>query len=150
MTSSHFPKEAGKTLIASAGKPCLGGDVEANIKKPSAGPRIASIVLGVVGSVLSLPIAALLGFALGFYPSRMECTNETLGSGCYEGDLLNATILFAIVFLPFFLPTLFISLHERSRAPEATDLMPLIALCAVPAVVIVVCALLALVAPGSL
>ncbi|MFJ4229208.1 hypothetical protein ACIPYV_16725 [Paenarthrobacter nicotinovorans] len=120
-----------------------------NIGKPSAGPRIASIVLAVVGAVLSLPLAALMGFALGFYPSRMECTNETLGSGCYEGDLLNAAILFALVFLPFLLPTIIIALLQR-KTRKSSDLMPLIVLCLVPGVVIVLCAVIALVAPGSL
>ncbi|WP_146112193.1 MULTISPECIES: hypothetical protein [unclassified Arthrobacter] len=124
--------------------------METKIKKPSAGPQIASMVLGVVGSVLSLPVAALLGFALGLYPSRMECTTGTYGSGCYEGDLLNATILFALVYLPFLLPTVAITQLQRSKGRRTTDFIPLIVLCVVPAAVIVLCAVLALISPGSL
>ncbi|MFC8041297.1 hypothetical protein ACFUOZ_18255 [Paenarthrobacter sp. NPDC057355] len=144
-----FPKAPTESSDSVHLENVIGGIVEAEIKKPSAGPRIASIVLAVVGTVLSLPVAALLGFALGFYPTRMECTTETLGSGCYEGDLLNAAVLFALVFLPFLLPIATISLLQRKRR-GVPDFMPLIVLCLVPAVVVVLCAVLALVAPGAL
>jgi hypothetical protein len=57
-----------------------------------------SIALSPIGAVICLPAAAFFGFALGYYPSKMECTPEAMGSGCYEGDLLYASLF--VVFLP--------------------------------------------------
>lgn len=63
--------------------------------------RIATALVSLAGALLSAPPAALFGAALGYYPNRMQCTPETgYGSGCYEGELLIAVLIFGAIFLP--------------------------------------------------
>ncbi|MET3902207.1 hypothetical protein [Paenarthrobacter sp. 4246] len=106
-------------------------------------------MVSVIGAIISVPAAAFLGFALGFYPSRMECTQDTLGSGCYEGELLMAVLAFGVFFLPFFLPCLMMSQGAHSGARRLSSWWPLIVLCAVPLTVVVVGALSALADPHA-
>ncbi|MET4540822.1 Na+/proline symporter [Arthrobacter bambusae] len=106
-------------------------------------------MVSLIGAIVSVPAAAFLGFALGFYPSRMECTQETLGSGCYEGELLMAVLAFGVLFLPFFLPSLMMSLSAHSGPRRLSSWWPLIVLCAVPLTVVVVAALSALTDPNA-
>lgn len=96
-----------------------------------------SVALSLVGAIVSLPAAGLLGAALGYYPSRMDCTQETLGSGCYEGELLIASVFFAVLFVPFFMASLSVAVHHRKSARKLANWWPFFALCAVPFSVIV-------------
>lgn len=96
-----------------------------------------SVALSLVGAVVSLPAAGLFGAALGFYPSRMDCTPETLGSGCYEGELLIASVFFALLFIPFFMASLSVAVRHRKRARQLANWWPFFVLCAVPFSVIV-------------
>jgi uncharacterized membrane protein HdeD (DUF308 family) len=101
------------------------------------GPQKWSIALSLIGAVICVPAAAFFGFALGYYPSRMECTPETMGSGCYEGDLLYASLFFVVFFVPFFVASLLIALQHRKTSRPMANWWPLVVLCAVPLTVIV-------------
>ncbi len=92
-----------------------------------------------MGALICVPPAAFFGFALGYYPSRMECATEKLGSGCYEGDLLFATLIFAIIFAPFFLGSLYFGLKYRRETRPLTNWWPLGVLCAVELTVVALC-----------
>lgn len=89
------------------------------------------MVLAIVGTVICFPAALLFGFALGAYPFRTECTRETLGSGCYEGELELTGVLLALVFVPFFVATLVLALVNRKSPRRAATWLPLIGLCTV-------------------
>lgn len=106
-----------------------------------ASPRLTvvqkwSIALSLIGAVICVPAAAFFGFALGHFPSRMECAPETTGSGCYEGDLLYASIIFIVLFTPFFLVSLNIALRHRKTSRRLANWWPLSVLSAVTLTVI--------------
>ncbi len=66
----------------------------------------------------------------------MECAPETMGSGCYEGDLLYASIIFIVLFTPFFVASLKVALlHHKTSRPLA-NWWPLSVLSAVTLTVI--------------
>jgi amino acid transporter len=96
-----------------------------------------------------VPAAAFLGFALGYYPSRMECTPQTMGSGCYEGDLLYASVIFTVLFAPFFVAALNVALRHRKTSRQLANWWPLSVLSAVPITVIVLCLLSATANPNE-
>jgi hypothetical protein len=110
-------------------------------KRRTARTKAGAAPLGVVGAVVSWPAAAFFGIALGEYPSRMECTLETLGSGCYEGDVFFAAPVFAAFHLPFFAPSLLLALRHREAGNRVATWWPFVLLCAVPLVTIAVVAL---------
>jgi hypothetical protein len=99
-----------------------------------------SIALSLLGALVCLPAAAFFGFALGHYPSRMECTPQTMGSGCYEGELLYASVIFAVFFAPFFLASLNVALKHRRKTRPLTNWWPLTVLSAVTLTVVVLAA----------
>lgn len=108
-----------------------------------------SIALSLIGAVICVPAAAFVGFALGYYPSRMECRPQTMGSGCYEGDLLYASVVFAVLFAPFFLASLNVALRHRTRSRRLANWWPLSVLSAVPLTVIVLTVLSATANPNE-
>lgn len=89
-----------------------------------------------MGAVISLPAAGFFGAALGYYPSRMDCTRETLGSGCYEGELVMASVIFAVLFVPFFMASLSVAVHHRKKTRQLANWWPFFVLCAMPISVI--------------
>ena len=108
-----------------------------------------SIALSLIGAVICVPAAAFFGFALGYYPSRMECTPETMGSGCYEGDLLYASVIFIVLFAPFFVASLNVALRHRKTSRRLANWWPLSILSAVPLTVIVLSVLSATANPNE-
>jgi|GEM_PF-5560814 len=98
--------------------------------------------LSLAGAVISLPAAGFLGLALGSYPFRVECTPDTLGSGCYEGELEIAAVIFTLVFSPFVLSTLVLACLNRKSRRRAATWAPVLGLCAVALIVVTVCAVL--------
>jgi hypothetical protein len=102
---------------------------------------VGAAILGLVGTAVSWPAAALFGITAGEYPSRMECTRETLGSGCYEGDVFFAAAIFAAFHLPFFAPSLLMALRHRGAGNRVALWWPFVVLCAVPLATIAVAAL---------
>ena len=71
----------------------------------------------------------------------MECTRETLGSGCYEGDVFFAAAIFAAFYLPFFAASLLMALRHRGARGTVAGWWPFVVLCAVPLLTITVLAL---------
>lgn len=102
---------------------------------------MGAAILGLVGAVVSWPAAALFGITAGEYPSRMECTRETLGSGCYEGDVFIAAAIFAAFHLAFFAPSFLLALRHRGANNRVGTWWPFTVLCVVPMLTIVVVAL---------
>ena len=113
----------------------------------TAGQR-TSVVLAIVGTVVCFPAALLFGLALGAYPFRMECTLETLGSGCYEGELELSGVLLALVFVPFFVATLVLAIVNRKSPRRAATWLPLIGLCSVTLIAVAVYAVLMATSPS--
>lgn len=109
-----------------------------------------SIALSLIGAVICVPAAAFFGFALGYYPSRMECApSETMGSGCYEGDLLYASIFFIVLFTPFFVVSLNVALRHHKTSRPLANWWPLAVLSAVTLTVIALCVLSATANPNE-
>ncbi|MFF1252721.1 hypothetical protein ACFVYC_09540 [Pseudarthrobacter sp. NPDC058329] len=79
----------------------------------------------------------------------MECTPETMGSGCYEGDLLYATLIFIVFFAPFFMASLNVALRHRKTTRRLVNWWPLSVLSAVPLTVIVLAVLSATANPNE-
>ena len=106
-------------------------------ERRSAGARWGAAVLGVFGSLMMVPVAALFGIYLGYAPYRMECSVETLGSGCPEGELEMSAIIFVVIFLPLVLGSLLLAVKHRKDMSWPANWWPFILLCAVPLVIIV-------------
>ncbi len=102
---------------------------------------VGAAILGLVGAVVSWPAAELFGITAGEYASRMECTGETLGSGCYEGDVFIAAAIFAACHLPFLAPSLLLALRHRGADNRVATWLPFMVLCLVPLLTIAVVAL---------
>ncbi|GAB3542056.1 hypothetical protein GCM10027403_34310 [Arthrobacter tecti] len=85
----------------------------------------SAIALSVAGTLLCALPAALVGMALGYYPSRMVCTPETGGgSGCYEGELLYAGIFFLALFTPFALGSYTLTKGHRRHTSQIVKWWP--------------------------
>lgn len=79
----------------------------------------------------------------------MECTPQTMGSGCYEGDLLYASVIFIVLFAPFFLAPLNVALRQRKTSRRLANWWPPAVLSAVPLTVIVLSVLSASANPNE-
>ena len=75
---------------------------------------VGSAVLVLAGAMVCALPALWLGINLGYYPSRMVCTPETgYGSGCYEGGMEIAFVVFSFVWLPCAGVSLYATLRFR-------------------------------------
>lgn len=79
----------------------------------------------------------------------MECTPETMGSGCYEGDLLYASIFFIVLLTPFFAVSLNVALRHHKTSRPLANWWPLAVLSAVTLTVIALCVLSATANPNE-
>lgn len=106
---------------------------------PSSRAHMGSAVAILGSAVVCLVPAALFGTYLGAYPSRMVCTPETgYGSGCDEGELTFAAILFGAVFLLFAIAASGLTKAYRYNLPKWRQWLPFTVFCAVVLLVIVV------------
>lgn len=147
------PATRSKAKLAFWGKAVVENDMQGAVA-PGAKKRLTSgqkwsVALSLIGAVICLPAAAFFGFALGHYPSRMECTPQTMGSGCYEGDLLYASVIFAVFFAPFFLTFLKVAVKHREETRPLLNWWPLSVLSAVPLTVIVLSVVSAVANPNE-
>lgn len=108
--------------------------------------RIVAAVVSLVGAVVSVPAAFMLSWGINEWYTRMDCGPRPIGSGCYEGELASSLFIFAMMYLPFFLFSLIVSLGHRARGIRGW--WPFLVLCAVPAVVILFSSVLFTVTAG--
>lgn len=102
--------------------------------------QIVAAVVSLVGAVVSVPAAFMLSWGINEWYTRMDCGPRPIGSGCYEGELASSLFIFATMYLPFFLFSLFVSLFHRAR--RIGSWWPFIVLCLVPTAVILLTSLL--------
>ncbi|MEB2529069.1 hypothetical protein [Kocuria rosea] len=100
------------------------------------GAQSASAGLSVAGAIIYAPAAAFFGTALGDYPTRMQCTAEVQGSGCYEGELLIGSMALALFYLPFFALSLGVAVMSRHRGRPVMNWWPFALVCGLGAFMI--------------
>ncbi|MCO1337984.1 hypothetical protein BJH93_03615 [Kocuria polaris] len=94
--------------------------------------KIVAAIVSLVGAVVSVPAAFMLSWGINEWYTRMDCGPRPIGSGCYEGEFASGLFIFAMIYLPFFLFSLIVSLDHRARGFGSW--WPFIVLCAVPLV----------------
>jgi hypothetical protein len=76
-----------------------GSLVSVDREPPSRWAHLVSAVFILGSVVVCLPFTAWFGMYLGLHPYRMVCTPDTgYGSGCYESELLFASLFSGAVF----------------------------------------------------
>lgn len=93
----------------------------------------------IVATIICAAPAAMVGFALGDFPTRMVCTPETgYGSGCDEGFLLFAGIFFLALFVPAAFGSASLTLTYRHYANRGMRWWPFTLLVAVTLLIVAV------------
>lgn len=100
--------------------------------QPSARAHIMSAIAILLGVVVCFVPAALFGTYVGLHKYRMVCTPETgYGSGCYEGELLFASIGFGAFFIVYATLSLMLTGVYRRNLPRWRKWLPFTVFCVI-------------------